>query len=192
MIKATKAKTKGEKRRISKGGRPRKTGERYPSGDIKRSETEREVKSVAIAAAMRIHGIETDGKDGLHAYTLGRMFIDKKITRHELDAGNWYAEQIERYYRATGRQSPNPRAQDLLAVRGYDGEVTETAQERATNATNAFTRLETVLGKVGNGVRSTVWNVCIADVEGLRMMPVSQLAMLKSGLQALMFAKGVE
>lgn len=191
MIKATKAKTKAQ-RRFSKAGRPRKEGARYPSGDIKRSETEREVKSVAIAAAMRIHGIETDGKDGLHAYTLGRMFLDHKISRHELEAGNWYAEQVERFYRATGRQSPNPRAQDLLAVRGYDGDVTESAQERARKATNSVQRLETVLGKAGNGVRSTVWNVCVADEAGLRMMPPTQLLMLKSGLQALMFAKGVE
>lgn len=191
MRQMTKAKTKSQRRK-SRAGRPRKEGERYPSGDIKRSETENEVKSVAIAAAKRVHGIETDGKDGLHGYTLGRMYLDRKISKYELEAGNWYAEHIERYYRATGRQSPNPRAQDLLAVRGHDGEVSESAQSRAQKATAVFTRLETVLGCVGNGVRSTVWNVCIADMEGLRMMPASQLDMLKRGLQALMFAKGVE
>lgn len=191
MTKATKAKTKAQ-RRFSKAGRPRKLGERYPSGDIKRSETEREVKSVAIAAAMRIHGIETDGKDGLHAYTLGRMFIDHKITRHELEAGNWYTEQIERYHRATGMPSPNPRAQDLLAVRGHDGDPSKTIQERATRATNMMMRLEGVLLKAGAGVKQTVRNVCIEDNDALRLMPPAQLKLLKSGLQALMFARGVD
>lgn len=184
----TKAKTKAQRRH--KAGRPRKQGERYPSGDIKRSETEKEVKSVAIEAARRVHGITTDGKDGLHAYTLGRMFLDRKISQPELEAGNWYAEQIERYYRATGRQSPNPRAQDFLAVRGADGEVTESAQARAQRASAMFTKLETVLGCVGNGVRSTVWNVCIMDIEGLRLMSDSQLAMLRAGLRALSTARG--
>ena len=193
----TKAKSKAQKLRDHKlrqrlnAGRPRKEGERYPSGDIKRNETEKAVKSVAIAAAKRIHGIVTDGADGLHGYTLGRLFLDKKVSKDELDAGNWYAEQIEHYYRATGRQSPNPRAQDLLAVRGSDGEVTESDQERARRATNMFPSLETVLGCVGNGVRSTVWNVCVMDVEGLRLMPASQLAMLRAGLRALAKARGV-
>jgi hypothetical protein len=191
MIKATKARTKSA-RRFSKAGRPRKNGERYPSGDIKRSETEKETKSVAIAAAMRIHKIETDGKDGLHAYTLGRMFLDQKITRHELEAGNWYSEQMERYYRATGIPSPNPRAQDLLAVRGHDGDPSKTIQERATRATNMMMRLEGILLKAGAGVKQTVRNVCIEDNEALRLMPPAQLRLLKSGLQALMFAKGVD
>lgn len=191
MVPMTKAKTKAQ-RRLNRPGRPRKQGERYPSGDIKRSETERETKSVAIEAAMRIHGIETDGKDGLHGYTLGRMFIDRKITRPELEAGNWYAEQMERYYRATGQQSPNPRAQDLLAVRGYDGDVTETTQERASRAANTFMRLEGILLREGHGVKQTVRNVCVEDNDALRMMPASQLALLKRGLMALAFAKGVD
>lgn len=177
-------------RQRQSAGRPRKQGERYPSGDIMRSETEQEVKSVAIAAAKRIHGIETDGKDGLHGYTLGRMLLDRKINKAELEAGNWYAEQVERYYRSTGRQSPNPRAQDLLKLRGSDGDVTLSAQERARRAANMFMKLETVLGKVGNGVKSTVWNVCIMDMGGLRLMPPHQLAMLKSGLFALLIARG--
>lgn len=192
ILRMTKARTKSQRRKHSRAGRPRKQGvERYPSGDIKRSETEKEVKRVAIEAARRVHGIDTDGKDGLHAYTLGRMFLDKKINKPELEAGNWYAEQIERYYRATGRQSPNPRAQDFLAVRGHDGEVTMTAQERAQRASSQFTTLETVLGCVGNGVRSTVWNVCIMDMEALRLMSDSQLAMLRAGLRALAKTAGI-
>lgn len=179
-------------RQRTKAGRPRKQGERYPSGELKRSETEKEAKSVAISAVKRIHGIETDGKDGLHGYTLGRMFLDKKIDRQQLEAGNWYAEQIERYYRSTGRQSPNPRAQDLLSVRGHDGEVSLPAQERARRASNQYMRLETILGSAGNGVRSTVWNVCIMDIEALRLMPISQLGLLKAGLSAISKARGLE
>lgn len=171
-------------------GRPRKEGERYPSGDIKRSETEAEVKSVAIAAAKRIHGIETDGKDGLHGYTLGRLHLDGKITRQELEAGNWFTEQMERYYRAVGIPSPNPRAQDLLSVRGYDGDPSETAQKRATRASNVMMDMEGALLKAGPGVKQTVRSVCIEDVETLRLMPAAQLGMLKIGLRALAAVKG--
>lgn len=177
-------------RQAQGAGRPRKPGDRYPSGKLKPSETEAEVKSVAIAAAKRIHQIDTDGKDGLHGYTLGRMFLDKKISHEELQAGNWFTEQVERYYRAVGIPSPNPRAQDLLAVRGSDGEVSQSAQDRARRATNMFMRLETVLGSIGAGVKSTVFNVCVMDMEGLRLMPASQLALLRAGLRALLKAKG--
>lgn len=148
----------------------------------------------ALDARVKHHGVEREMYRGmdLSGFTLGRMRIDKKITEPELEAGLWYAEQMERYYRAVGIQSPNPQAQNLLAVRGHDSDVSQTAQERAQKASKMFTRLETTLGKVGNGVKSTVYNVCVLDIEGLRLMPSSQLMMLKQGLIALAFAKGVE
>lgn len=148
--------------------------------------------SVATEARLRQHGVQSvlfKGRD-LAGFTLGRMHLDKKISEPELEAGIWYAEQMERYYRAVGIPSPNPRAQDLLAVRGHDGEPTETMQKRATNATNVMMKLEGVLLRAGAGVKQTVRSVCIEDVDTLRLMPPAQLGMLKVGLRALAMAKG--
>lgn len=148
--------------------------------------------SVAIEARLRQHGVQSvmfKGRD-LAGFTLGRLHLDKKITEPELDAGIWFAEHMERYYRSVGIPSPNPRAQDLLSVRGHDGEPSQTAQERATRATNMMMRLEDILLRAGHGVKQTVRNVCIEDIETLRLMPPSQLKLLKAGLRALEIAKG--
>lgn len=153
-----------------------------------------ETMEVATEARLRQHGVQSvifKGRD-LAGFTLGRMHLDKKISEPELEAGIWYAEEMERYYRAVGIPSPNPRAQDLLSVRGHDGDPTETMQKRATRATNVMMKLEGVLLKAGSGVKQTVRSVCIEDLETLRLMPSSQLALLKTGLRALAIAKGVE
>lgn len=192
----------GEKRRKRKvafnirqaqaAGRPRLPGERYASGDLKRSETEKQIKSVAIEAAFRVHGIETDGKDGYHGYTLGRMFLDGKVTLPELEAGNWFCEQIARYHSLTGVPFPSARAQDLFAVRGEAGEVSQSRSEAARRAKEMHSALQVALVQCERGaqVRTTVYNVCVMDVEGLRMMPAHQVEMLKTGLHRLMYFRG--
>ena len=181
-------------RQRQQAGRPRKEGERYPSGDRKREETQQEVMSVALGARWVHHQVPSTlfkGRD-LSGFTLGRMHLDKKVTEPELEAGMWYAETMERYYRAVGIPSPNPRAQDLLSVRGHDGEVSETAQKRATRATNEMMRVEGILLRAGPGVKQTVKNVCVEDIEELRLMGSAQLRLLKMGLMALALSKGVD
>lgn len=175
-------------------GRPRLPGERYPSGDRKPSETMQETMSVATEARMRLHGVQSVIFKGLDlaGFTLGRLHLDKKITEPELEAGIYYAEVMERYYRAVGMPSPNPRAQDLLAVRGHDGDPSESTQKRATTATNLMMKLEGVLLRAGPGVKQTIKSVCVEDIETLRSMPPSQLRLLKAGLLALALSKGLE
>lgn len=181
-------------RQRQRAGRPKLPGDRYPSGDRKRSETMAETMEVATEARLRQHGVQYvifKGRD-LAGFTLGRMHLDRKVTEPELEAGIWYSEHMERYYRAVGIPSPNPRAQDLLAVRGHDGDPSQTMQDRATRATNMMMKLEGVLLRAGAGVKQTVRNVCVEDMETLRLMPSAQLKLLKAGLRALAIAKGVE
>jgi len=181
------------KQRLS-AGRPRKDGPRYPSGGLKREETEREAKSVAIEAIKRIHGIDTDGKDGFAGYTLGRMFLDGKVTEEERKAGDEYAQDMERYHRMTGIPSPSPRAQSLFTVKGYEHDITDTMQRKITKATNRRMHIEGLLLRQveGTQVKSTVYNVCYLDIEALRMMTDTQLRWLKRGLRALMIDKGLQ
>lgn len=179
-------------RQAQAAGRPRLDGERYPSGKRKPIETENDIKSVAIAAAERVHGIKTDGKEGFHGYTLGRMYLDGKVSLPELEIGNWYCEQIAKYHSLTGVPFPSARAQDLFAVRGEAGEVTKSRSEAARRASELNSELIMALCKCDNGaqVRITVYNVCVMDVEGMRMMPAHQVEMLKTGLRRLMFFRG--
>jgi hypothetical protein len=189
--KALKTRSKGNKG----AGRPRKQGvERYPSGDIKRSETQKEAMSVAIVARRRIDGwgekVSDDAVKSQYAgYTLGRMFLDGRITKEQLEAGDEYAEIIARYHRLTGIPFPSARAQSLFSIKGHDGEQSESLTTRARNASNAMMAAFGVLLSCEDGpqVRALVHNVAVMDYEHLRGMGDQQLLWLKRGLNA--FAK---
>jgi hypothetical protein len=182
VSKAAKLKLK----RSARAGRPRKENvERYPSGDIKRSETQKEVMSVAIEARKRVHGIESS--DPLAGSTIGRMFLDGKIAKHQLEAGNEYAEIMCRYYRAVGVPFPSARAQSLFSVKGHEGDISESIATRARTASNRMMEAEGLLLRLEDGpqVKRTIYNLCVMDYEHLREMPAQQLLWLKRGLNAL-------
>jgi len=177
------------KRRCS-AGRPRKEDvERYPGGKIKPSETQKETKAVALWARKNIHGIEAD--DPHAGSTLGRLFLDGKISEGEREAGEYYADVMARYYSANGMQNPNPRAQEFGSVRGHDGELTESQQSRALRATSKFIAIETLLLSRPNGprIKSTLYALCIEDLEIMRCMPPAQMVWAREGLMALMLYK---
>jgi hypothetical protein len=191
--KALKTRSKGNKG----AGRPRKRNvERYPSGDIKRSETQREAMSVAIEARRRIDGWGEKTPDDvvrgqLAGYTLGRIFLDGKITEDQRKAGDEYAEIMARYYRLVGYPFPSARAQSIFSVKGHDGEVTESITERARRASNAMMEVTGILLGCEDGpqVRGLVHNLAVMDYEHLRGMGPQQLLWLRRGLVALMRRK---
>lgn len=191
--KALKTRSKGNKG----AGRPRKQNvERYPSGDIKRSETQREAMSVAIEARRRIDGwsekVSDDAVKSQYAgYTLGRMFLDGKITEEQRKAGDEYAEIMARYYRMVGVPFPSARAQSLFGIKGHDGDVTESITNRARRASNAMMEVEGILLRCVDGpqVKQTVFNTAVMDLEHLRGMSDQQLLWLRRGLIALMGRK---
>jgi hypothetical protein len=171
--------------RSVKRGRPRKEGDRYPSGDIKRSETEKETRSVAIEARGRVHGIRSE--DPRVGYVLGRLFMDGKISKEQLEAGDKYAETMARYYRCVGIPYPSARAQSIFSIKGHDGEVSQSVADRATRATVEMMRVEYILLRCEDGtqVKRTVHNVAVMDLDHLRGMHDQQLLWLKRGLNAL-------
>lgn len=197
MKAASRSASKGTKRRLPKGGRPKKADvERFPCGKIKPKETEREVKSVAIEARMRIHanGNEKFDAESDHAgYTLGRIYLDGKITEPQLKAGNAFAEAMSRYYSLTGIAFPSARAQSLFSVKGHDGELTGSMQERITKASDYMVELVGVLLKCPDGpqVKSTVHNVAVMDYDNLRGMHPMQMRWLKRGLERLRVHLGI-
>lgn len=182
-----------KQKRISRG-RPRKAGaERHPCGKINQNwsqhESEQDAMSVAIVARGKIHGLNEN--NALAGYTLGRIFLDGKISQHHLEAGNEYAEDMARYYRLTGIPFPSARAQSVGGVRGSDGEVSQSRADAARRASNRMMELEGVLLRCDDGpqVKTTVRNVCLLDIETLRLMPEQQLLWLRRGLEALHVAK---
>lgn len=173
-------------------GRPRKEGERYASGDIKRSETQKEVMSVVIEARRRIDGWSDKATDDTvksqyAGYTLGRMFIDGAITKQQLEAGDEYAEIHARYRRLVGLPAPSARAQSLFSIKGHDGEVTESITVRARRASNSMMEVEGLLLRLVDGpqVKTTVFNTAVMDYEHMRGMGPQQLLWLKRGLMAI-------
>jgi hypothetical protein len=177
----------------SRAGRPRKEGvERYPSGDIKRSETQKEAMSVAVEARRRIDGwgvkVSDDTvKSQFAGYTLGRIFLDGRITEEQRKAGDEYAEIHARYRRLVGIPAPSARAQSLFSIKGYDGEESETITHKARKASNAMMEVEGILLRCVDGpqVKQTIFNLAVMDYEHLRGMADQQLLWLRRGLTAL-------
>lgn len=198
-----KAATKAVKR-ARKTGRPRIShAERHACGKIKKAwsqdnkanterELEKDAMSVAVEARQRIHGVE-DGKSQLAGYTLGRIFLDGKITEEQRKAGDEFAEAMARYYRLTGVPFPSPRAQAIGGIRGSDGDVSESLANAARRASNTMMRLTGVLLQCKDGpqVRQTVISVCVMDYENMRDMPDMQMGWLKRGLTELAIHMGL-
>jgi hypothetical protein len=182
------------KQRGNKGaGRPRKQNvERYPSGDIKRGETQREAMSVAIEARRRIDGwsekVTDDTVRGqLAGYVLGRMRLDGSITEEQLKAGDEYAEIMARYYRMVGIPFPSARAQSLFSIKGHDGDETQSATDRARRASNSMMEITGILLRCEDGpqVKQMVHNVSVMSYDHLRGMGSQQLLWLRRGLDAI-------
>lgn len=183
--------------RLKQTGRPRKQGvPRHPGGQIVKSfakaETEREVKSVAVDALKRVHGLEYSS-NGYSGYVLGRLFLDGRIMDWERQAGDEYAKLVSKYHALTGVQFPSARAQSLFSVKGFEGEVSEDRARRARAAADKIMELEGNLMRLDEGprVKSTVYNTCVQDYEIMRTMSDLQLSWLKSGLKTLHFHLGL-
>ena len=180
-------------KRKNKAGRPRKENvERYPSGDIKRSETQKEAMSTAVEARRRIDGwgdkVDDDTvKSQFAGYTLGRIFLDGRITKEQLEAGDEYAEIHARYRRLVGLAPTSARAQSLFSIKGHEGDITESITVRARNASNRMMEVEGILLRCVDGpqVKQTVFNTAVMDYEHMRGMGDQQILWLRRGLMAL-------
>lgn len=171
-------------KRMQRAGRPRKENvERYPSGQIKHEERERDVKQVAMAARMNIHKLDTNSV--FAGYTLGRLFLDGRISEVEREAGDEYAAQMARYYGLVGIQFPSARAQDMFSINGFGGETSAERASMARDAAKKMMDLEGTLLRLQDGprVKTTCYNTCVLDLEIMRTMPEAQLLWLKRGLR---------
>lgn len=179
--------------------------ERTDSGRIRRNKANQDkVKETVTEMRQRLYGARNP-EDPRWGYTLGRIYLDgnlgnidrangKGLAEMRLEAGNTYAEDVARYYALTGIPFPSARAQNLFAVHGFDGDVTEDRARRARQAGNKFMELEGVLLRCERGrqVSSAVKSVCIMDIEEARLWPDHMIDLLITGLDAMLFHYGLE
>ncbi|MGQ5718484.1 hypothetical protein [Pseudochrobactrum asaccharolyticum] len=149
-------------------------------------ETEKEVKSVAVANRMKM-GLSAKVASTQEAGSvLGRLHLlnPDEITRAQFEAGMRMAEDYARYYALTGIPFPSVKAMDIARVRGL-GNMDR--PDAARIATNRVMKIETVLGLVdlaGKPVTSVTKKVCVLD-EGEGMQMPHMIGYLKRGLLAL-------
>lgn len=140
---------------------------------------------VAINARKRIYGLADDTCESQEAgYLLGRLFLARRITKAQLDAGNRMAEDYSRYYGLTGIPMPSARAQDLFAVKGEPGPGNPPA---ARHAANVVMGIEGALGRAdesGRPVTSVTKRVCVQE-DDAAVFHTHMITFLRRGLDAL-------
>lgn len=158
------------------------------------------MRETATQARQRVFGIsEKDAGSQEAGSVLGRLYLDNKLgirappkeqgtAELRLEAGRRYGTDVARYYMLTGIPHPSPRAQNILAVRGHDGDEPDSKVNAARKAANHMMALEMCLGAAdtqGRPATSSVKSVCILDEETARGWHESQLRHLVRGLDAL-------
>lgn len=133
---------------------------------------------------------EEQALDPRRGYVLGLMLLDGTLTKDQHDAGIRYAEEQSLYLGLTGTPFPSPRAQNLFAVRGDNGDDSEAKGDRARKArlkANAARALLLGVGNIDTGrkVEHAVREVCLLDNIQARTWPAHMLLLLKHGLNKL-------
>lgn len=153
---------------------------------------------VAVSRRIRHMGLVDKGaetalkqaQDPRRGYVLGNLYLDGKITEGQHDAGIRYGEDMARYYGLTGVRFPSARAQNLFAVRGDGGDVSENHAQMAKEARQRMTSLRAALLATGDintarRVLHTVQAICVEDIEQARGWPEHMIALLRNGLNKL-------
>lgn len=171
--------------------------------------TEAEARSVVVEQRIRRDNIVPfKGKDGKtvtaeeqaidprRGYVLGQMLLDGTIRDYQHEAGIRYAEDMARYLGLKGIPFPSPRAQNLFAVRGHEGEESESRVEAARKAEQRMTKLRATLQGVGDidtgrKVERKVAEVCVQDSAEARRWPEHTVSLLRRGLNALAWHYGL-
>lgn len=157
----------------------------------------------AIKARSERYGIDTKtAKRSEFGYALGRIFLagglgpieeKRSLALTRLEAGNRYSEDMARYHGLTGIPFPSARAQNLFAVRGHEGDIAEDRKAAIRSATNRRMELENaLLSASGNGrsICTTVWNVCVCDIDEAVAWPDHMKRLLCCGLDELVVFYG--
>ena len=173
-------------------GRPRKIGERYPSGDLRKDH--RGSKSgyqerYAPAEIKRATDAAMAGLRDAHWGTvLGRFYLTGKLTGAQHAAGKRWAETWDDYCVAMGLPSPHPKSLVIGAPsRGEppdpDSDAGRAAARSAERARKRFEAAHKILIREGMQAEKAVRDIC----EGVGKSPIGHEQFLHAlrGLTAL-------
>ena len=133
---------------------------------------------------------EEQATDPRRGYVLGLMWMDGTITQAQHDAGLRYAEDMSRFYGLCSVPFPSARAQNLFAVRGNDGEETQSRATAATAARFKANKLRDALLAAGNidegrRVIHAITEVAVIDNLQARKWPDHMHLFVRKGLNRL-------
>ena len=117
---------------MAKGGRPRKTGERYPSGELLKHKAEG--IAPALWARIRANAIK-EGGDARLATELGRLSFHGEITNAQAAAGFRVAEIYRRYHRAKRLRTT---AKTANLEQGFGGSADLAEERMSTEQLEAY------------------------------------------------------
>lgn len=143
---------------ISKAGRKRKSGNRYPSGDLI-------PQRVNVAAIAKFHPErqslpEADRANEKAGTRLGRMLLRQQITDEQLEGARRYAGDVRRYQVVIGCPSPNAPSLDLHKTSG--GHIAFDAAE-IRNRTDNYNAAYRAVYDAGHRAARAVARVAVYD-----------------------------
>ena len=147
---------------------------------------------------MKHQGVnEETAKSDLSGHLLGRLHLhgklskDKEESKHMMEAGLRFGEDVRRHSLSILMISPTVQAQNLLKARGMPGEDDEQAERRNRRIIEAKRGIDSVVIMSEPGIKQTMLSVCVEDNEALFLMPEQQLNMLRRGLRAMRMHYGI-
>ena len=176
-------------------GRKRKAGDRYPSGNRKRAETEREAMATVIDARRRHFGVPTKvARDERLGSALGRIAFKSLISEVQYQAGREFGMLHLHHAIVMGLPVPNPQSVSMMLLKeGVFGananenvdEIAEKIRKRfdaATSAINECDREQRLLP--GHRPSWLIYHVICRD-EDIENAKVDDLGNLRVALNAL-------
>lgn len=163
---------------MARRGRPRKTGDRYPSGKLVP-----DARAKTSYWQRQIETLNTASLDSRLGSAIGILAVRRIITPQALDAAMRFADARAAADAALGLPPRSPRAQDMNALHGASNEL-ETMESAARKARSiaAYDAAEESVGLNSLPLAALQW-VVIYDK---REDSYEQLLALFTGLQKLM------
>lgn len=153
---------------MGRKGRTRESGERKPSGDLKKAPAEALAPAImarARAAIAKIFG------DAQHGSELGRLMFAGELTSTQGEAGFRIGEIYHRYHRLKHlRETPKSPSyeqgfggsSDLAEERMSADQLTE-FEDQVRRATDSWKTIDEALVALPRNVRQAVMDVCVFD-----------------------------
>jgi len=182
---------------MSKAGRRKSGGNRYPNGRKRQPQKEEDPRKVALEARQRVFGVsEGEAKHTEAGYTLGRLIrslvpdykgANKQQAMHFLMAGNDFAETMRVFMLSAGLGSPTPVALDPNRVRGRGGDKPVIGQAKAYLYLDALKEVDRINYQLVKckmpSALEIVWQVCVCERdETLFPLTPAEMGVLREGL----------